>query len=169
LDHTGLVDANLFEHDRRWWLLGAAAGKGWRINEALLAFYADHPLSRRWTPHTANPIVRDFEAGRPGGRVFRDDAGRLLRPAQDCVRRYGFGLGINEVTRLSPGAFAEHRVWYASGESAGGWRGMHHMDWHAGILAMDAQRLLAVERTRADRGPLAGSAGADASAGGVRR
>jgi hypothetical protein len=152
IDHSGLVDANLFEHGGRWWLFAAARAKRSRINETLLAFHADAPLSRHWTPHPGNPLVSDFERGRPGGRVFTDDLGRLLRPAQDCVRRYGYGLGINQITQLSPSSFAEHRIWYASGQRAGGWRAMHHMDWHGGILAMDAQRLLPADRARAPAG-----------------
>lgn len=137
-----IADANLFEHEDRWWLLCSAKQQRSRINETLLAFYAEHPLSRRWTPHPGNPLLRDFRRARPGGRIFRDDDGRLLRPSQDCVRRYGYGLGVSEITRLSTSGFAEHRIWYASGEDAGGWRAMHHLDWHRGIMAMDAQRLL---------------------------
>lgn len=152
IDGAGIVDANLFEYEGRWWLLCAAKAGRSKVNETLLGFYADHPLSRRWTAHPRNPLVRDFAAARPGGRVFRDAFGRLLRPTQDCVRRYGHGLGISAITRLSTRDFREHRIWYANGEDAGGWRALHHMDWHAGIMAMDAQRLLP-------------AAGADASAG----
>lgn len=147
MDGTGIVDGTLFENEGRWWLLCATKGRGSRINETLTAFYADHPLSRHWTPHPGNPLVRDFRWARPGGRIFRDDFGRLLRPAQDCVRRYGYGLGISEITRLTTTAFAERRIWYSSGEDAGGWRAMHHMDWHAGIMVMDAQRLLPARGT----------------------
>lgn len=147
-----IADANLFEHEGRWWLFCAAKQRRSRINETLVAFYADHPLSIDWTPHPGNPLVRDFRRARPGGRVFRDDTGRLLRPTQDCVRRYGYGLGISEVTQLSTKAFAERQVWYASGEDAGRWRAMHHMDWHAGIMAMDAQRLLSTQVAPAGAG-----------------
>ena len=137
-----IVDANLFEHEDRWWLLCGSKQKRSSLNENLFAFYAEHPLSQNWTPHLHNPLVRDFRRARPGGRIFRDDTGRLLRPSQDCVRRYGYGLGISEVTLLSTSGFQERPIWYASGEDLGGWRAMHHMDWHAGIMVMDAQRLL---------------------------
>ncbi len=142
MDGLELVDANLYQHEGRWWILCAGKARHSRINETLLGFYADHPFSRRWTPHPANPLVRDFRSGRPGGRLFSDASGRLFRPTQDCVRRYGHGLGISEITELSTRTFRERQVWYASGPDAGGWRAMHHMDWHAGIMAMDAQRLL---------------------------
>ena len=150
MEGTGIVDANLLEHEGRWWLLCAAKHRHSSINETLVAFHADHPLRRDWTPHPGNPLVRDFRCARPGGRVFRDDAGRLLRPTQDCVRRYGYGLGITEIDQLSATAFSEHSIWYSSGEDAGGWRAMHHMDWHAEIMAVDAQRLLPAKGSAAD-------------------
>lgn len=150
-----IVDANLFEHAGRWWLFCAARTRHSKINETLLGFHADHPLSRHWTPHRRNPLLRDFAAARPGGRVFRTDQGRLLRPVQDCVRRYGFGLGISEINQLSPTAFSEHRIWYTNGEDAGGWRALHHLDWHAGIMAMDAQRLLPADSMQGLPGTMA--------------
>jgi hypothetical protein len=137
-----IADANLLEHEGRWWLFCAARQGRARISETLVAFHADHPLSRRWMPHPENPLVRDFSRARPGGRIFRDGQGRLLRPSQDCVRRYGYGIGINEITHLSTRGYAEHRIWYESGEHAGRWRAMHHMDCREGIMVMDAQRLI---------------------------
>jgi len=139
-----MVDATVFEHGGRWWMFGAVKlkWKGLRYDETLFAFHADNPLSRDWTPHPANPLLRDFSRARPGGRILRDNAGRLLRPSQDCVRRYGDGLNINEITVLTPGEYQERLLWHRSGEEAGGWQAMHHMDWRQGLMVMDAQRLL---------------------------
>lgn len=136
------ADATLFEHEGRWWLFCAARIGRVRTNESLFAYYADSPLSTHWTPHPANPLVRDFSRGRPAGRVVRNGDGRLIRPSQDCVPRYGYGLGLNLIETLSPEHFSEQRIWHATGESVGGWRAMHHLDRHAGMLVMDAQRLL---------------------------
>jgi hypothetical protein len=74
--------------------------------------------------------------------VLRDEAGRLLRPAQDCVRRYGHGISLNEVVALSPSRYEERRIWHTSGDQVDAWRALHHMDWHRGVLVMDAQRLI---------------------------
>lgn len=141
---TGITaaDATLFEHGGRWWLTCAVRRGRVRMNESLFAFYADSPLTDRWTPHPRNPIVRDFSGARPGGRVLRDRAGRLLRPSQDCVPRYGYGLALNLVERLTPEDFSERRIWHATGDAVGGWRAMHHLDRHDDLLVMDAQRLI---------------------------
>ena len=57
--------------------------------------------------------------------------------------RYGYGLKLNAVDVLTPERYAEHRIWQANGASIGGWRAMHHLDWHDGLMVMDAQRLIA--------------------------
>jgi hypothetical protein len=137
-----IADATLHQHEGRWWMFCSAKRRGQRINETLLAFHADSPMSDHWTPHPHNPLVRDFSRARPAGRLLRDEQGRLLRPAQDCVRRYGHGLCLNEILTLSPERYAERPIWRMNGEQAGGWRAMHHIDWHRGVLVMDAQRLL---------------------------
>ena len=48
--------------------------------------------------------------GRPGGRLFWEE-GRLIRPAQDCSRKYGEALILYQVDDLNRnGAFIEHEV-----------------------------------------------------------
>lgn len=136
------ADSTLFEHEGRWWLFCAARLGRTRLNESLLAFYADTPLGDRWTPHAGNPLIRDYSGGRPGGRIFRSSSGQLIRPAQSSVPRYGYGLSLNAIDILTPRRYAERRIWAATGEASGGWRAMHHLDWHAGLMVMDAQRLI---------------------------
>jgi hypothetical protein len=142
LEGQPLSDCTLLQHDARWWLFCAGCRGRLRVNETLFAFYADNPLSDRWHPHRANPIVRDFGGARPAGRIQRDASGRLLRPAQDCIRRYGHGLSLNQIIELTPEVYREERIWHGTGPGIGGWRGLHHIDWRAGLLVMDAQRLI---------------------------
>jgi hypothetical protein len=137
-----VADATLFEHEGRWWLFCAARLDGARLNESLFAFHADSPLSGDWVPHARNPLVRDLSRGRPAGRIFRDSSGRLIRPAQDSVPRYGYGFRLLAIDRLSPDSYEEHCIWHSTGKASGGWRAMHHLDWHDGLVVMDAQRLL---------------------------
>ncbi len=148
IDGIKIADPTLIEHEGRWWLLCAAKQGRVRINESLFAYYADSPLSTTWTPHAANPLVRDFRSGRPGGRIFRDAAGRLLRPSQDCLRRYGHGLNLSQIVRLTPTTYEEQRLWTIYGDAIGQ-RAIHHLDWQAGMLVMDAQRLLLADQAAA--------------------
>jgi hypothetical protein len=138
------ADATLLEYGGRWWLLCAARLGRARINASLLAFHADSPLSPDWTPHPGNPLKLDYAGARPGGRILRAPDGRLIRPAQHSVPRYGAGLGLYAIERLTQTDYAERRIWHRGGDATGGWRAMHHLDWHDGLLVMDAQRLLPV-------------------------
>ena len=138
---TRMVDCSIFEHDGRWWLFSSIKGRGYRYDETLFAFYADNPISGAWTPHPLNPLVRDYAKARSGGRILRDDQGRLLRPSQNCQRRYGDGLNISGITLLTTEHYAEQRLWHSTGAMAGGWRGLHHLDWHQGLIVMDALRV----------------------------
>ncbi|MBK1643626.1 hypothetical protein CKO25_02920 [Thiocapsa imhoffii] len=142
LTNIEAADATLFAHAGRWWLMCAAHQGRIRMNESLYAFHADSPLSRHWIPHAGNPIVRDFSRGRPAGRILPDAHGRLVRPSQDCVPHYGYGLGLNRIDHLTPEVYREQRIWSGSGPALGGWRGLHHLDRHAGVLVLDAQRLI---------------------------
>ena len=142
IEGLAAADATLFEHQGRWWLLCSARLGGARLNDSLFAFHADSPCSTDWRPHPMNPLVRDWAGARPAGRVFVDEQGRLLRPGQVSVPRYGYGLALHEVLELSPERYRERRVWQCTGPAAGGWRGLHHLDWHAGLLVMDAGRLI---------------------------
>ncbi len=139
---TRMVDCTVFEHEGYWWLFCSVKRDGLRYDESLLAYYTDNPLSGEWVPHPGNPLVRDFSRGRSAGRVQYIGQGRLLRPSQDCTRHYGNGLNINEITRLTPTHYQERLLWHKTGEEAGGWRGMHHIDWHQGLMVMDALRIL---------------------------
>jgi hypothetical protein len=140
-----IADATLFEDRGRWWMLASVKDKirGVDWMESLFAFYADDPLEGAWMPHAANPVLRDFRRGRPAGRVLRGPTGSLLRPSQDCVRRYGHGINLSRIDSLSPTEYSERVIWRTTG-AAGGWRGIHHLDWHKGLMAMDAQRLILI-------------------------
>ena len=136
-----LKDCTLLEHGGYWWLFCAQARGRQRLNETLVAYYAEHPLTDQWHEHAQNPIRRDFSSARPAGRIQRDAIGRLIRPAQNAVPRYGYGLSIQQILELSPERYRERRLWQTTGP-AQGWQGLHHMDWCEGLVALDVQRLV---------------------------
>ncbi|MGB5733804.1 MAG: hypothetical protein WBM40_05110, partial [Thiohalocapsa sp.] len=100
LSGRAYVDATLFEHQGRWWLFCALREGKLRANNSLCAFSGENPLTERWRPHPRNPLRWNFAAARPAGALFRDTNGRLLRPSQNCVPRYGYGLNLFEVLEL---------------------------------------------------------------------
>lgn len=101
-----LVDATVFLHSGRWWLLGTRADDD--VNAKLHAWWSDE-LTGPWQPHALNPLKTDVRSARPAGVPF-EHHGSLIRPAQDCSRSYGGSVTLLEVTRLTPTEFAEHPV-----------------------------------------------------------
>lgn len=134
-----LVDATLFEHEGRLWLLAGAATPGGSDWDELYAWHAP-ALAGPWTPHTLNPIKSDCRSARPGGRPLRL-GGRLLRPAQRCERHYGEALAWLEIRTLTPDAFEEVEIalWRADGEAVSG---PHGADLGAGLRAVDYRMTL---------------------------
>ena len=97
---TPLHDFSVVRWEDRWWGL---IGDG----RDLYAYYSDDLESPAWTPHEANPIVRDRpKAARPGGRplVFDD---RILAFYQDCATRYGERVHAYEITELTPSTYED--------------------------------------------------------------
>ncbi|GHB96735.1 glucosamine inositolphosphorylceramide transferase family protein [Cerasicoccus arenae] len=102
-----IVDATLWEQDGRWWLFGGVpALEGGNASSQLNLWTADSPLSREWVPHPGNPIVSDNACARPAGRLFRHE-GQLIRPAQDCSVRYGYGVRLMAVEELTMTTYRE--------------------------------------------------------------
>jgi hypothetical protein len=141
------VDPTLFQHRGRWWLFVAMRDGTGRGHHSLHAFSADSPLSSSWLPHPLNPIVRGHRNARPAGRVLRC-GDRLFRPAQESSLRYGYALRIQEILELTQSSYVERRTNRLPPSWMKGNLANHHLDWHAGILVMDAQRVLPPEPDR---------------------
>lgn len=100
-----VVDVTVQFISGRWWLLANIAIEGISPHDELHAFFSDSPLGP-WTSHAANPIVSDPRRARPAGRIFEAD-GSLIRPGQDCGRRYGRAITLCQIDELSPTRYVE--------------------------------------------------------------
>ena len=99
-------DATLFEVEGLWWMFVAIADTD--SADELHLYYSPSPLGP-WKPHRRNPVKSDVRNSRPGGRPFHWN-GELYRPAQDSSQRYGYGMTINRIVRLTPEDFVEREV-----------------------------------------------------------
>ncbi|MFH5927255.1 glucosamine inositolphosphorylceramide transferase family protein [Roseomonas xinghualingensis] len=108
LSGVPVVDANLFEHEGRWYLFANASEDGGPLDDELFLFHAETPLGP-WRPHPMNPIKSDVRSARPAGRIFRR-GGVLIRPSQDCSVRYGYAINLCEIRALSPTAYEERVI-----------------------------------------------------------
>jgi len=102
------VDATLFEHENKWWLFANIKKDGGSSLDALHLFFGDDPLSSHWTAHPLNPVVYDIQSARSAGCIFVQD-GKLIRPSQDNLPRYGYAIRFNRIEKLSETEYREIR------------------------------------------------------------
>jgi hypothetical protein len=108
VDGVNAVDTTLFEQGGRLWLFTAVAAEGASYSDELHLFWAD-ALHGPWHPHPGNPVVSDVAAARPAGAI-QMWGDRIVRPVQDCRRRYGWAVSFREVDVLSSSDYAEHEI-----------------------------------------------------------
>ena len=131
------ADATLLEHGGRWWLFANVKGAGGSSLDALHLFQADSPLSETWKPHPRSPVVTDLASARPAGRIFMRD-GNLIRPSQDCSRRYGYALKFNRIVRLNEADYEEVCEWTLDPPRRGRILATHTFNEAGGMTVIDA-------------------------------
>jgi len=137
IDGLRLVDATLHRGADRWWMFAnAAAGESRNFDDELHLFHAEK-LTGDWQPHPKNPVKSDARSSRPAGRLYEKD-GVLYRPAQVCVPRYGAGLAIQRVLKLTPQDYAERQVERLLADAAAGLFGLHTMNRAGELTVVDA-------------------------------
>lgn len=110
MENVEANDVTLFCKDHRWWLFASIKEHdGYPNWDELFLFYADSPVSRSWQPHPKNPVVSDVTSARPAGKLFERN-GALFRPAQNSSHRYGYGLKINRILKLTETEYEEEEV-----------------------------------------------------------
>ena len=137
IDGLRLVDATLHRGPDRWWMFAnSAAGESRVFDDELHLFSADRLLGD-WKPHPKNPVKSDARSSRPAGRLYERD-GALYRPAQICVPRYGAGLAIQRVTKLTPQDYQERQVERLLPPPHTGLYGLHTMNRAGDLTVVDA-------------------------------
>jgi hypothetical protein len=107
--------ATLHPHGGKWWLfLTMKAADEVAVGDELHLFYADSPVSDRWTAHPRNPVVADARQAVPAGRLF-EWGSALYRPARAAgVMSDGGAIGssitINRILKLTEEAYEEVAV-----------------------------------------------------------
>lgn len=109
------VDATLLHYRDKFWLFANIGTERSPTTDELFLFHSQSPFGP-WKPHPENPIVSDVCGARPAGRFIEQD-GQLIRPAQDCSRRYGYKIKFNRVDVLTETDYRET----PAGEMAPDW------------------------------------------------
>ncbi len=103
-------DTTLYFYNNKWWMFTVLSeNKGSGHNDELFLFFADTPFTTDWKSHPQNPVVTDVRIARPAGNIYEKD-GKLIRPSQDCARKYGYGFNLNEIEVLTETEYREKRI-----------------------------------------------------------
>jgi hypothetical protein len=137
LDGLRLVDATFHKGVDRWWMFANAAAGGSRSFDDELHLFHAPGLLGDWKPHPKNPVKSDARCARPAGQLAWRN-GALVRPAQICVPRYGAGLSINRVLRLTPHEYAERQVERILPPPESGLLGIHTFNRAGDLTVVDA-------------------------------
>jgi hypothetical protein len=89
--------------------------------------------------HGHGPVSCSWRNTRSAGHLF-SSGGRLFRPAQDGVIRYGYGISINEVTRLNQSEYRERAAGYIGPDWRPGLLGTHTLTANQRLEVIDARR-----------------------------
>ena len=137
LDGVRLVDATFLRAPERLWMFANGAAGDSRIFNDELHLYHAASLLDEWQPHARNPVRSDVRGARPAGALYWRD-GALYRPAKNCVPRYGAGVTLNRVLRLSPQAYAERPVGQILPPAGGALLGVHTVNRAGSLTVADA-------------------------------
>jgi hypothetical protein len=137
IDGVTAFDATLHVENGLFWLFANVAETPGDTGE--LRLYWSRALDGEWRPHPANPITRDAAGARPAGRLFRR-AGTLIRPAQDCSRRYGEAVVLHRVDVLSTTDYRETAVGRIDADWMPGIEATHTYTFDSRYECLDAYR-----------------------------
>lgn len=97
------VDSTVYSENGNYKLLSyTKTSNGWELVVFDLDI-SDFSLNRK----TARTYPSNV--GRPAGFLFKDEAG-LIRPAQNCKRKYGESIILYKVDQINADAFSEHEI-----------------------------------------------------------
>ena len=138
LENLEVFDPTVAEIDGRWWLFCTRGERGASSWDELHLFHGPTPFGP-WTPHRRNPVKSDVRSARPAGRLFQR-GGAWYRPAQDCSVRYGYGISINRITRLTPTEYEEVVVQHIAPDWARNIIATHTLNAAGRLTVVDAIR-----------------------------
>ena len=110
MEDIDAADTTLFFFRQKWWLFtNIKESDGCTNWDELFLFYTNNPLNDKWQFHPQNPIISDVRKARPAGKIFQNDDA-IYRPSQNSAGRYGYGLKMNRILKLSETEYEEIEV-----------------------------------------------------------
>jgi len=110
MENIEAVDTTITFKDNKYWLFtNIREHAGVAFEDELFLYYADSLTSLNWTLHPKSPIKSDVRVARPGGG-FCEVGENMLRPSQNSMYHYGYGLNFSKILELTPEAYEEEVI-----------------------------------------------------------
>lgn len=142
MENIAAADTTPFYHEGMWYLFTSTRRNCKKFGDRLDLFYTKDILNPDWKEHPKNPVCKGRVQYRMAGKPFYSQ-GKLIRPSQDSLKRYGGQIQLHHITQLSPTDYSEHLIedihanWHEMDD------GCHTIDVHEDFVVMDAIRLTA--------------------------
>lgn len=136
------VDTTPLYHDGMWYLFTSTRRDCKKFGDRLDIFYTEDILNPNWQEHPKNPVCKGHQQLRMAGKPFKYQ-GKLVRPSQDSLKRYGGNIELKEIVQLSPTAYQEQLItlilpdWNTQDD------GCHTINVEDDFVVLDAIRLSA--------------------------
>lgn len=139
-EQIAAVDTTLYRGEDFWWMFTyiPIENTGGHTNDELSLFFAPSPFGP-WKAHPKNPIVSNVQTARPAGALF-SYKNSLIRPGQDCSKRYGYAVTLNRVLKMTPHGYAEEVVSQIRPTWSKRLLATHTFNWRDGLVVLDGYR-----------------------------
>ncbi len=140
LEGIEAVDSTPFYHGGIWYLFTSTRRNCKKFGDRLDLFFTEDILNPNWQEHPKNPVCRGHQQFRMAGKPFIYD-GKLVRPSQDSLKRYGGNMELKEIIELSQTTYKEQLFeivlpdWKAEDD------GCHTINADGNFVVLDAIRL----------------------------
>lgn len=140
MEDIAAADTTPFYHEGMWYLFTSTRRNCKKFGDRLDVFYTKDILNPDWQEHPKNPVCKGKVEHRMAGKPFYSQ-GKLIRPSQDSLKRYGGQIKLNHITILSPTDYHEQCIKNIQADWNSMDDGCHTIDVHDDFIVMDAIRL----------------------------
>lgn len=109
LKNIETVDSTFIKKYNIWYLFTNEKQLGISPNDELSIYYSEDFLNKEFKKLFLNPIISDVSCARMGGKFFLKN-NKIYRISQDCSKRYGYRVNINEILEIDKNNYKEQKI-----------------------------------------------------------
>lgn len=148
IEGVDAADTTLLYYDCRWWMFTNCQSHRSVDERDVLHIYFANDLIGPWQAHPMNPVLTGVDRSRMAGAILTS-AGSHYRFSQYGAYRYGYGINISRIEKLSPTEYRETALYRLIPAKDSPWLGCHSLSFANKFTIIDRLRLRYKFRSRA--------------------